>query len=197
MFLGVALWSVWSAPAVAQLPVISDSTEAQTAMSDTSGTSEPLSVIPLVTPNHNGVVYELTWDDIADWMELPDAAQDAFSVLGWLFSVVGPVGGWLTLELPHWGEFCTVLGWARWLAVIAVLGLWWLSERRDCQRVKDVSVSAYVALRPLFSARRWGCAMMSAGLLLSVWGMLLGGVLIYLWATWQLITKKRIYLQGD
>lgn len=197
MFLGVILWSVWSAPAVAQLPAVTDSSEAQIVMSDTSGTSEPLSVSPLVTSGNNGYVYELTWDELSDWFDLPESVRSLFTVFGWLFASVGPVGGWTVLRWPHWADFCSLWGMGRLLLVLVLAFAWWQLERRYHRWAKDVTVSSYAALQSVRSSLRWSFLLMIAGLMLSAWGILLCGALILLQVFWHFSKKKRIYLQDS
>ena len=51
---------------MAQLPEITDTAEAQTMMSDTVGTTEPLSVLPLAAPISHEWTYDFTWEDLSD-----------------------------------------------------------------------------------------------------------------------------------
>lgn len=197
MFLGVVLWSVWSIPAVAQLPAVTDSSEAQIVMSDTSGTSEPLSVSPLVTSGNNGYVYELTWNELSDWFGLSESVRGLFAVLGWLFASVGPVGGWMVLGVPHWTDFCSLWGVGRLLLVLILAFAWWQLERRYHRWAKNIAISSYASLQSAHSSLRWSFLLMIAGLILSAWGILLCGVLILLRALWHFSSKKQNYLQDS
>ena len=191
LFLGGAC----AAPSTAQLPAVTDSSEAQIVMSDTSGTSEPLSVSPLVTSGNNGYVYELTWNELSDWFGLPESVRALFTVFGWLFASVGPVGGWMVLGLPHWTNFCSLWGMGRLLLVLILAFAWWQLEQRYHRWTKNIAVSSYASLQSAHSSLRWSFLLMIAGLILSAWGILLCGVLILLRALWHLSSKKRNYLQ--
>lgn len=197
ILLCLLLGSVWSIPVVAQLPAVTDSSEAQIVMSDTSGTSEPLSVSPLVTSGNNGYVYELTWNELSDWFGLPESVRGLFAVFGWLFASVGPVGGWMVLGVPRWTDFCSLWGVGRLLLVLILAFAWWQLERRYHRWAKNIAISSYASLQSARSSLRWSFLLMITGLILSTWGILLCGALILLRALWHFSSKKQNYLQDS
>lgn len=180
------LWGSVGMSVMAQLPEITDTAEAQTMMSDTVGTTEPLSVLPLAASISHEWTYDFTWEDLNDWLGLPDCPRWFVLFFGWLLSLLGPMGGLLSLEVPDWTDFLQFPGLLRLLALGVLLLVGVKVGKRIKQMKKRCEVAAYSNVVSLHTSVAVGVMLMIAGLYFSVWGMGVGGFLILLRVLWQL-----------
>lgn len=185
------LVSGFGIPVLAQLPEITDTAEAQTVMSDTVGATEPLSVLPLSAPISHEWTYDLTWEDLSDWLGLPDFPRWLVASFSGLLSLLGPVGGFLSLDMPDWMEILQFPGVLRLLAlgVLLVVGL--KTGKRIRQMKKECEISAYSDLCSLHTSMAVGVMLMTAGLYFSAWGMGVCGFLVSLRVLWRLKRQER------
>lgn len=170
----------------AQLPEIADTAEAQTVMSDTVGATEPLSVLPLSAPMIHEWAYDLSWEDLSDWLGMPDFLRWFVASFSGLLSLLGPVGGFLSLDVPNWTDFLQFPWVLRLLALTVLLVVGLKSGKRIRQMKMECEISAYSDVCSLHKSMVVGVMLMAAGLYFSAWGMGVGGFLISLRVLWRL-----------